>query len=177
MIELRSKSSELKDKYDQLLFRMLEYLTEIRTEEFLVKEIFLVFQKKLLLANKTKMIQFILFYVAETSKKTASMFVSLLLANVLNTELNATNQAYINSTFYLSSYVIRSSHLTSKTIAKIVSKIMDEMLSLLADIQEPVVYEMVHLKKMKENNIRILHLLQSVLHIVAYFPEIKLILA
>ena len=66
------------------MLRMLKYLETIREEDFLVKEMFLVFQRKLLLVDKTKVVQFVLFYLADTNKKSVSSFISVLLSNVLD---------------------------------------------------------------------------------------------
>jgi hypothetical protein len=86
------------------------------------------------------MIQYVLFYLAESSKKSAAMFVSLLLGNVLDFNFKTTNQAYINSTFYLSSYVIRTTHFKPKSIQKMVLKIIDQLTNLLATMVSPKTY-------------------------------------
>jgi hypothetical protein len=61
---------------------------------------FLVFQRKLLLADKTKIIQFVLFFLAETNKKSVSSFISVLLSNVLD---NCQTSDHISSTNLLNS--------------------------------------------------------------------------
>ena len=86
----------------------------------------MVFQKRILLVSKTKVIQFMLFYAAEADRMAASVFVSLLFANVLDMDLPA-DLFYATSTFYLTSFVIRSTHLSSNTITKIAHRILDHL--------------------------------------------------
>jgi hypothetical protein len=53
-------------------------------EESILKEIFVVFQNKILSNKNTKMVQFVAFCAAEASKSTANKFVSFLLGVIFD---------------------------------------------------------------------------------------------
>lgn len=68
------------------------------------------------------------------------MFVSLLLGNVLDFNFKITNQAYINSTFYLSSFVIRSKNFRQSSVTKMILRIIEELSKHLNTLETPNKY-------------------------------------
>ena len=66
---------------------MLEFISNEQKDEVLLKSLFQIFQNKILPIKSTKLIQYLVFYLAESDKKMSSSFSSLLLANILDTDL------------------------------------------------------------------------------------------
>lgn len=66
IIELRESSSqnELSNKLDILLSELMAYLKDLSDDQTILKEIFLVFQNKVLPIKTTKMVQLLVFQVA-----------------------------------------------------------------------------------------------------------------
>lgn len=80
----------------------------------------LVFQNKVLPIKTTKLIQFIIFSIAESSKARANTFISFLLGNIFDSSHKENfYRIFTQSNFYLFSYILRSKKLTNSTIAKI----------------------------------------------------------
>ena len=61
-------------------------------------------------------------------------------------------------------------------VAKILNRIIERVNEDLEKMQTPKKYADVNLKVLKENNIRYLYLIQSVLHVVACFPTVRFLL-
>ena len=56
-------------------------------DEELLKSLFQIFQNKILPIKSTKLVQFVVYYLAESDKSMSSSFSSLLLANILDTDM------------------------------------------------------------------------------------------
>ncbi len=79
----------------------------------------LVFQNKVLPIKTTKLIQFIIFNVAESTKARANTFISFLLSNIFDSNHKENfYRIFTQSNFYLFSYILRSKKLSASTIGK-----------------------------------------------------------
>jgi hypothetical protein len=65
----------------------MQYLEKEEKDEELLKSLFQIFQNKILPIKSTKLVQFVVYYLAESDKTMSSSFSSLLLANILDTDM------------------------------------------------------------------------------------------
>ena len=65
----------------------MQYLEKEEKDEELLKSLFQIFQNKILPIKSTKLVQFVVYYLAESDKSMSSSFSSLLLANILDTDM------------------------------------------------------------------------------------------
>jgi hypothetical protein len=87
-----------------------------------------VFQNKVLPIKTTKLIQFIIFNIAESSKGRANTFISFLLGNIFDpTHKENFYRIFTQSNFYLFSYILRSKRLSASTIAKTLRMMIDRL--------------------------------------------------
>ena len=119
--------NEMSGKFDVLLSRLLEYLHSLEDEQ-IIGEMLLVFQNKVLPIKTTKLIQLVIFSIAESSKARANTFTSFLLGNIFDAAHKENfYRIFTQSNFYLFSYVLRSRKLTTPTIAKILRIMIDKL--------------------------------------------------
>lgn len=107
----------------------------------------LVFQNKVLPIKTTKLIQFIIFSIAESSKGRANTFISFLLGNIFdNNHKENFYRIFTQSNFYLFSYILRSKKLTQTTTAKILRIMIDKLQQKLQHTPELEVNDRTNLK-------------------------------
>ena len=78
--------------------------------------------------DNTKMVQLVMFLMAELSPKHSATFLTLLLATILeNYNKNGSRRLLICALQYLSSYICRSMTLESKKVKKVVSMLLMQL--------------------------------------------------
>lgn len=147
MLRDQCHQSELSQKFDHLLSHLLGFFNGLAEDEQIMGEILLVFQNKVLPIKTTKLIQFFIFNIAESSKVRAKAFISFLLGNIF--EANHKENFYrifTQSNFYLFSYILRSKRLPNSSINKTLKLMMGRLREKLDDVQESEINDRTNLK-------------------------------
>lgn len=137
MLRDQGHQNELSQKFDYLLSHLLCFFNGLGEDEQIMGEILLVFQNKVLPIKTTKLIQFFIFNIAESSKIRAKAFISFLLGNIF--EANHKENFYrifTQSNFYLFSYILRSKRLPYSSINKTLKLMMARLREKLEEVQE-----------------------------------------
>jgi hypothetical protein len=110
---------------------------------------FQIFQNKILPIKSTKLIQFVVYYLAESDKSMSSKFSSLLLANILDSDIEKENwyRIFTQSNFYLVSYIMRSNKISLNKITQIVNIMATYLIEKLQSTETRQVDERLKLKE------------------------------
>ena len=113
----------------------------------------LVFQNKVLPIKTTKLIQLLIFSLAESSRARANTFISFLLGNIFDSNHRENfYRIFTQSNFYLFSYVLRSKRITHNTTAKILRIMMEKLQGRLQQAPEMEVNDRSNLKELYLQN-------------------------
>lgn len=164
----QANKNDLSLKFDGLLSRLLEYLSTLNDDGKIIGEMLLIFQNKVLPIKTTKLIQFVIFNVAESSKTRANTFISFLLSNIFDASHKENfYRIFAQSNFYLFSYILRSKKLSASTIGKTLKLMIERLILKLQSIEEICINERTNLKEFYHQNEMQLLILQSVVIIHA----------
>lgn len=164
MLRDQGHQNELSQKFDHLLSHLLGFFNGLVEDEQIMGEILLVFQNKVLPIKTTKLIQFFIFNIAESSKIRAKAFISFLLGNIF--EANHKENFYrifTQSNFYLFSYILRSKRLPNSSINKTIKLMMGRLREKLEDVQEAAINDRTNLKELYLKNELLLIMLQTII--------------
>lgn len=145
--------SDISLKFDQLLSTLLRYLQGLGEDEKIIGEMLLVFQNKVLPIKTTKLIQLLIFSIAESSKARANTFISFLLGNIFDSNHKENfYRIFTQSNFYLFSYILRSRRIGTSTVAKILRIMIDKLQMKLQHVPTLEVNDRTNLKELYLQN-------------------------
>ena len=122
-------------------------------DEKIIGEMLLVFQNKVLPIKTTKLIQLLIFSLAESSRARANTFISFLLGNIFDSNHRENfYRIFTQSNFYLFSYVLRSKRITHNTTAKILRIMMEKLQGRMQQAPEMEVNDRSNLKELYLQN-------------------------
>lgn len=148
------------------------YLKELDKDEAILNEVFLVFQNKLLPIKTTKMVQLVVFLVAEANKARAKTFVQFLLSNIFeNNKERNWYRIFTQSNFYLFSYISRSTQLSEISKLKTLAYLVQELTAKLQEIEPTEINETVKLKEFMQKHESLLTILQTIVLIKLSFSS------
>ena len=116
----------------------------------------------------TKNIQFIVFFVAESSRARAKSFISFLLANIFDRQEHKENwyRIFAQSNFYLFSYLLRSKTVNPKIVTKTLLLMMSRLQARLLELEDQTINGNTHLKHLMQSIELPLLVLQTIIMIV-----------
>lgn len=115
-MDSRDSMDPLATKLDCLLCVLLDYIDGEEALDDLLK----IFKEQILITDRLTRVQFVIFYACQKNRQLSFKFMTEMLNKMTNPQ--SCKFAYINNLFYLSSYIVHSSEVTSKIATAILKQ-------------------------------------------------------
>lgn len=131
LTENREHQDDTASKLDRLLKVLLDYIEKEEEPEALVADLLPIFSRQLLLTDRLKSVQFVMFFACERTRTTSLQFLELLTANLRNASL--CKYVFINNVYYYASYLVHSKRVSNGVAVRMMQLVMESIRKQLAD--------------------------------------------